>query len=216
MNNLAKNILKILIFVSFLGLYPLVLYLANQSPSFQDMILWLQQYQTIFLIALLFLKSISIIYPPLPGNLFTLGSIPIVGWEWAYAVDILGSTSGATISYFLGKKYGEPILRWAIGTRLTSKLTAIKIRAGNQIGAAFFLRLASGGMLSDGLSWGASLIKFQYRSFIIGYILSHLLTTLPVFYLLSLSISVKSWTIIVPTVFIAWFIIYKFKGRYFE
>lgn len=216
MNNLAKNILKIIAVASFLGLYPLAFYLADQSSSFQSMIIWLQQYQALFLVSLLFLKAISIIYPPLPGNLFTLGSIPIVGWEWAYTIDILGSTSGATISYFLGKKYGEPILRWAIGEKLTAKITSIKIKSNNQIAAAFFLRLASGGMLSDGLSWGASLVKFRYVPFMVGYIISHILTTLPIFYLISLSISIKSWAIILPTILVAWFIIYKFKGKYFE
>jgi hypothetical protein len=71
-------------------------------------------------------------------------------------------------------------------------------------------------MLSDGLAWGGSLLGFRFIPFFFGYIVSHLITTLPVFFILSLSSQVKSWIIFIPLVIIAWLLIIKFKGRYFE
>ena len=122
----------------------------------------------------------------------------------------------ATVSYFLGKKYGYTILKKVVGKFLADKIRAIKLKQRNQIEAALFLRFASGGLLSDGLAWGASLIGFRYVPFITGYIVSHFATTLPIFYLISASISYHSWLIGGVGVIVAWMILYRFKGRYFE
>ena len=216
MTTLVKRIIKILVIVAFIFLAPAVVYFTTQSQGVHGLISTIQQYRGAFLVLLLVAKSVSIIYPPLPGAILTLGAIPVVGWQWAYTIDILGSTTGATIAYFLGQKYGEPILRWAISEKFTNKLTSIKVKEEGQFWTAFMLRIASGGMLSDGLAWGASLIKLRYPPFIVGYLSSHLLTTLPVFYLLSLSISVKSWIYLLPAALVAIILIYKFKGKYFE
>ena len=189
---------------------------VTNTHSFAQLVQIVQSNKLLFLVSLFFGKSASIVYPPLPGAILTLGSIPLVGWKWAYFIDIIGSITGATIAYFLGKKYGVTLLNWALGITITQKITSIKLKKRNQIESAFILRIAAGGLLSDGLAWGASLIKLNYLPFIIGYILSHLLTTLPLFYLLSLSISVESWIIVLPVAIVAIIILYKLKGRYFE
>ncbi len=216
MSTVFNITLKVIVIALFLGIAPLLVHFFNDSTSVHSVIVTLQAHQAVFLVALLLGKALSIIYPPLPGAILSLSAIPVVGWAWAYTIDILGSLIGSSISYFLGKKYGEPILKWAIGERFTTKVTSIRVKPGNQMVATFMLRIASGGMLSDGLAWGASLIGLRYRSFITGYLASHVLTTLPIFYLLSLSLNIKSWIILVPITVAAWLIIYKFKGKYFE
>jgi uncharacterized membrane protein YdjX (TVP38/TMEM64 family) len=199
----------------FLGVPSLLIILVSQSQATQFLDL-LRANETTFLVSLLVGKSISIVYPPLPGAVLTMGSIPIVGWQRAYLVDIFGSSFGATAAYFLGRKYGVKLLRWAVGEKIANKVLGVKIKKRNQVETTFMLRLASGGILSDGLAWGASLIGLRYPAFIIGYLMSHLLTTLPIFYFLSVSIELKSWIVAIPAAVIAWFLIYKLKGRYFE
>ena len=190
--------------------------LASQSEIVISLSSTVQSHLPLYLVALLILKTSSIVYPPLPGVVLTLASIPLIGWERAYFIDITGSTIGATISFFLGKKYGSSILTRVIGKSLADKIVSVKLKQKNQIEAAIFLRFASGGMLSDGLAWGASLIGFKYPPFIIGYVISHVITTLPVFYLVAASISFDSWIVVASVAILAWFIIFKFKGRYFE
>lgn len=214
-----ENVKKILSKFGFIFLFILPAILIqqmSQSETFLDIAFAVQSHIVVYFLALFVLKALSIIYPPLPGVIFTIASIPLIGWKLAYYADILGSSFGATVSYFLGKKYGYAILKKVVGKFLADKIQAIKLKQRNQIEAALFLRFASGGLLSDGLAWGASLIGFRYVPFIIGYIVSHVATTLPVFYLISASVSYQSWIIGGVGVIIAWLILYKFKGRYFE
>lgn len=170
----------------------------------------------LYLLAIASVKAISIIYPPLPGVAFTLASIPLIGWERAYVLDIIGSVAGASASYFLGKTYGVTILNRVLGHSLTAKIAQVTLKPINQIEAAVMLRLAAGGLLSDGLAWGASLIGFRFAPFVIGYTISHLLTTAPVFYALGASLSIDSWVVFLSITAAAWLVIYRFKGRYFE
>lgn len=170
----------------------------------------------LFLVAVTLAKAASIVYPPLPGVVFTITAIPLVGWEFAYLIDMIGSLIGAATSYFLGQKYGTSILHRVLGNALTNKITKIKLKPINQIEAAIMLRLAAGGLLSDGLAWGASIIGFRFKPFIFGYAISHVLTTAPVFYALGASLSLHSWALFLAVAGLSWLVIFKFKGRYFE
>ncbi len=189
---------------------------AAHTKAVQDFSSVVQLHLPLYLIALLLIKAVSIVYPPLPGAAFTLGSLPLIGWQLAYVVDVLGSFLGATLAFYLGKKYGYTLLNHILGKTLTDKIATIKLKPQNQVEASICLRLAVGGMLSDGLAWGASLIGFRYLPFIIGYLLSHTIVTLPIFYFIAAAISFNSWLILGTIMILAWLVIYLFKGRYFE
>ncbi len=103
-----------------------------------------------------------------------------------------------------------------VGQPLTEKIRHTQLKRTNQVEAAIVLRFATGGLLSDGLAWGASLIGFRYKSFIVGYLISHIITTLPIFYLVGVSMSFDSWIAVAAVAITAWLVMYKFKGRYFE
>ncbi|MDZ7586725.1 MAG: hypothetical protein U0946_03130 [Patescibacteria group bacterium] len=169
-----------------------------------------------FILMIILAKAMSIVYPPLPGIILTLAMIPILGWYKAYLVELLGSLLGVTAAYWLGYKYGVKIIDWIAGKTLLNKIKAIKLKPGNQFEAAFVLRTASGGTLSDVLAWGASLIGLRYWPYLLGHLANHLLATLPIFLLLGFSIKLHSWLIVVPVMILAWWLIWKFKGRYFE
>jgi uncharacterized membrane protein YdjX (TVP38/TMEM64 family) len=193
-----------------------ILQFAAQTKEVQELAVAIQAHLPIYLITLLGLKAFSIIYVPLPGAAFTLASLPLIGWQVAYLIDILGSALGATLAFYLGKKYGFSILNKILGRTIATKIAAIKLKPKNQFEAAIFLRLAMGGMLSDGLAWGASLIGFRYVPFMIGYLVAHIITTLPVFYIVASAISFNSWVVVGSVMLVSWLIMYKFKGRYFE
>ncbi len=175
-----------------------------------------QRNLVLYVPSLVLLKASSIVYPPLPGVVLTLASVPLIGWEPAYVIDIIGSGLGASTAYFLGKKYGYAILEKVVGQPLTEKIRHTQLKRTNQVEAAIVLRFATGGLLSDGLAWGSSLIGFRYKSFIVGYLISHIITTLPIFYLVGVSMSFDSWIIVSAVTITAWLVMYKFKGRYFE
>ena len=205
-----------IVFFLFLLLPAFLIQIAAQSGLFLEYFENIRAYLPVYLIVLLFLKLSSIVYPPLPGALFTVSSIPIIGWQLAYFIDVAGSCLGAIIAYLLGKRYGYTILTKVLGQNLTQKVIAIKLKPRNQIEAAFVLRFAAGGILSDGLAWGASLIGFKLLPFMIGYLTSHILITLPIFYFIGVSISFDSWLLFLLATLTAWLLLFKFKGRYFE
>ncbi|MCA9392049.1 hypothetical protein KC614_02485 [candidate division WWE3 bacterium] len=208
---LSKGLLVVVFIVPLIAIR-----LASGTDFVINLSATIQQHRLIYLVALFCTKTISIIYPPLPGIVATVASIPFVGWEAAYVTDILGSLTGASITFYLGKRYGLSILNHVLGEKITSKVKTIQLKDQNQIEAAIFLRFAAGGLLSDALSWGASLIGFSYISLIAGYIIFHLITILPVFIILSTSISVQTGIIGAVMFFVAWLVIIKFNGRYFE
>ena len=175
-----------------------------------------RHYFFLYVLVVFFLKSISIVYPPLPGSLFTVASIPFVGWQVAYAIDFVGSVFGALVSFLLGKKYGEKLLRLMLGDYIAQKVLAIKLKEKNQVESAVVLKIASGGVLSDGLAWGASLIGFKLQPFLLGYAISHVAVTLPIFYLLGASVEIQSGLIVGVLMLAASGLIFYFKGRYFE
>ena len=76
-NVIAKRInLILLVFVTILSV---VLYLwFIKLPIFQHFVLWVQQNLLLYFLFLIFLKILGIVWPPLPGGLFTLGSIPAI------------------------------------------------------------------------------------------------------------------------------------------
>ncbi len=193
-----------------------LLQLWAKTESVHQLIEVIHRYLPLFLIVVMLTKAASIVYPPLPGVVFTLTAIPLVGWELAYLIDMIGSLIGASASYFMGKKYGTTILNRVLGKTLTTKIAKITLKPINQIEAAVMLRLAAGGLLSDGLAWGASIIGFRFKPFVVGYAISHVLTTAPVFYALGASLSLHSWALFLAVAGLSWLVIFKFKGRYFE
>jgi len=194
----------------------IVIHFGSTSNLVVELTSKIQTFLPLYVISLLIFKAVSIIYPPLPGIAVTLASVPLIGWPLAYVTDIVGGALGASVSFFLGKKYGFTILQKMVGETATKKLKTIKLKQKNQVEASVFFRFSSGGMLSDALSWGASLIGFRYAPFISGYVISHLLTTLPIFYLFGMTISTSLWVLIGLTLIIAWIVIFRLRSRYFE
>lgn len=174
------------------------------------------EHVALVVIILVIVKSLAIVYPPLPGSIVSLSALPFIGWQWAYLADILGSFIGSSIAYHLGKRFGKQLMHLVMGERITDKLLVIKIKKGRQVQTAYMLRLASAGVISDGFSWAAYDIGYHYTPFQIGYMLSHVTTTLPIFYMLGASLSFASWILIVPVMVIAWLLLYRFKGSFFE
>src|SRR3989337_132416 len=95
-----------------INLISVVLYLwFIKLPIFQHFVLWVQQNLLLYFLFLLFIKILGILWPPLPGGLFTLGSIPAIGWELAYIADLVGSVIGSSGAFFMGRRYGPKLLR---------------------------------------------------------------------------------------------------------
>lgn len=194
----------------------LVYYLFSKSVYFEIFTSWSRQNLFLFIIVLFFLKIMGIVWPPLPGGVFTLAAIPFIGWFPAYLVDFAGSLAGSSIAFLIGKKYGYPFLEKLFDKNTIDKIRNLKIKPNREIEAITTLRIFTGSLFLEAICYGAGLLNVRFFSFFVGSIISHIIVGIPSFYLIgglfnlnNLIFGILGFVIIIP-------IFIKLKGRYLE
>jgi uncharacterized membrane protein YdjX (TVP38/TMEM64 family) len=202
-----------LIFLVFVGSYTWF----SQTQYFEIVKGVAQNNKIAFIFILIIVKILSIIWPPLPGGLFTLGSIPFIGWPGAYFADFTGSWIGSSIAYFLGKKYGFSLLDKLFNEEIIKRIKSIKVKESKQTELVIVLRVFTGSIFLEAISYGAGIIGIKFSSFFLGSVISHIIVGVPV-YMFAQKALVSPQNIVFNIVLIAiiFAILYKVKGRYFE
>lgn len=203
----------------FVGIFIVTLvifYWFFKSPYFLIVDTWVKANTILYVIYLFIYKSIGVLFPPIPAGLVTMASIPFLGWFNAYLVDFFGSIFGGSIAYFLGKKYGHPLLIKILGNELTEKIEKIKIKKDKEIESVFVYRIALGSTILEAIYYGAGFLRVGFNNFVIGSTLSHIIVGVPSFYLASNILNGQNILLtVLLTVFGIIFVVYT-KGRYFE
>lgn len=206
-----KNIFLLgIVALGTLGLY---LWFIRQ-PIFQVFIDWGQQSLLLYITILTLLKALALLWPPLPGGLLTLGSIPVIGWFYAALADIIGSLIGASLAFLIAKRYGYWFLQKILDQRIIEKIRNFKIAKHKEFEAIFFLRLFTG-VISEVVSYGCGIVGIRYRNFVFATFLASLLD-LPLFYLASNVFAGENIFLNIALIIIFGFIFWRLKGRYFE
>ncbi|MEK7100225.1 MAG: VTT domain-containing protein [Patescibacteria group bacterium] len=193
-----------------------IFYWFFKSPYFLIVDTWVKANIVLYVIYLFIYKSIGVLFPPIPAGLVTMASIPFLGWFNAYLVDFFGSLFGGIIAYFLGKKYGHPLLNKILGSDLTEKIEKVKIKKDKEIEGVFVYRLAFGSTILEAIYYGAGFLKIGFKNFLIGSTLSHIVIGVPSFFLANNILNGQNITFtIILTIVGIMFVIFT-KGRYFE
>lgn len=187
----------------------------TKSPYFETFNLWTQQNLLLFYTTLLLAKVLAIVWPPLPGGLFTLGSIPFIGWFQSFLVDFVGGLTGASIAYFLGRKYGYPFLKKLFNDKLIQKIRETRIKPHREMESIFIGRIAGNGNLMELVCYGAGVLKVRFKNFFVASFLAGLLS-LPVYYLGGNLFSKNSMLAGVIIGALTLLLFWKLKGRYVE
>ncbi len=214
MEHIKKSKHLVAVFVIATATLVFYFWLVKQ-PYFADFILWAQRYLVLYFCILVFFKALAIVWPPLPGGLFTLASVAVVGWKVAFAGQVVGGLLGGSIAYFLGKKYGYWLLEIFFDEVVIDKVKKIKIYNHREFEAIFFLRLFTT-TISEAISYGSGLIGIKFRSFFLATMFAFVFE-MPLFYLASsiLNGGNNFWLSgIIVLIFGGAF--YLLKGRYFE
>lgn len=177
---------------------------------------WSAENPLSFFLLLTTIKIIGIIWPPLPGGLMTIGSIPLLGWYNAYFIDLVGSIIGSSLAYYIGKKYGYKLLSKLFDEKIVDRIKNIKVKKEREIEATFTLRLIGGNTIMEAVCYGAGLLKIKYRNFLIGTIASHMLLGIPTFYFAGNFLRARNIALNAVLALITVYLIWKIKGRYFE
>lgn len=205
-------ILMLLVFIVTAGAY----FIFAQTSQFKEFVNWTQDNIVLYSLFLVSVKILGVVYPPIPGGIFTLASIPIFGWWGAYVVDFIGSILGGTICYLLGKKYGYKLLEKVFDQEVIHKIELLKVKKEKELEAIIVWRLLSGGTIVEAIYYGAGLLKVSFINFLLGTTISHVIVGIPSFYLGGAIMSSQNIILNVLLLAISIAVLYKVRGRYFE
>lgn len=188
----------------------------TKTPQFQSFYNWSQQNVLIFCLVVFSIKVIGTVYPPLPGGLFTLAAIPIIGWFPAYLIDFFGSMVAGSIDYYLGKKYGLKLISKLFDPTVTKKVQNLKIKPHKEIESIFALRFLLGSAIMEAINYGAGILNIKYKNFLIGSLVAHIAQGVPAYYLSQSIYQGKYGLLSLVLIILNFTIFFKIKGRYFE
>lgn len=185
------------------------------SPYFAGFVVWAQKNLLIYFSVLLFIKIAGIVWPPIPGGLLTLGSIPVLGWPLAYSADFIGSMIGSSAAYFLARKYGLDFMKKIFDEDTIEKITKVRIKPHREIESIFLFRFF-GGTIIEVICYGAGLLRVRYSNYLIATVLSHMALGIPAFYLTRNILVGRGILINLSLAILMVILFFKLKHRYFE
>ncbi len=115
-------------------------------------------------------RAISIIIAPLPGGILSFAFIPILGWFWAWMYGSVGVIIGATIAFYIARRFREPAVSRFIPLK---KLHAWeeKLSERTEFLAFVGVRITTGPIM-DFISYIAGLSKISYKKFILATVIA--------------------------------------------
>jgi len=171
------------IFISLVWIFSAFGYVWLIKQPFAQQYSYLAQNHKISLfIGLVIIKIAGLVYPPIPGGIFNLAAIPFLGWPLAYLSDLTGTVIGATIDFYLAKKYGIKLLTKMFDENTVEKIKAIKIKTNRQTEFSLMMTTTSRLLLTEASYYAAGLLKLNPYKFMAGAIVSHLLFGVPGYY----------------------------------
>ena len=185
------------------------------SQYFEGFKTWSQSNIILYVSVLLLIKIIGIIWPPIPGGIFTLASVPILGWKLAFAVDYCGSLIGSSAAFFVARRWGWDFIDKIFDSDTLEKIKKIKIKKNKEIESIFLMRVF-GGTIIEAVCYGAGILGVGYKNYFIATALSHPPLGIPLFYLAHSILNGKGAFLSILFLCIAFAIFYKLKHRYFE
>lgn len=142
-------------------------------PKYQsEIISFTVSYPLFAPIIIIFWRIIAIIIPPLPGGVLSFAFVPIIGWFGAYVYGEIGVVVGATLAFFIARKFREPVAAKFVPIQILYTWED-KLSKKQEFFAFLGLRIAAASVM-DFISYGAGLSKISYRKFILATVIAEL------------------------------------------
>lgn len=202
--------LTIVILIAF-TLYYFTLF--QNTPYYQSLESWAFAHPFELYFILFVIKVLGILWPPLPGGYFNFIALPIYGWFVAYTIDFFGGLVGASLTYYIARKWGRTFLKHIFSDTLLEKISSLHIKPGKEIESIVFFRFTASGF-AEFVCYGAGLLKLNFTRYIIGTALSHLLVGIPLYYFADLLLIDRNFLISIPLFIVGAIMIFLFKDRY--
>tara|TARA_Y100001968_G_scaffold91827_1_gene82587 strand:+ start:2076 stop:2600 length:525 start_codon:yes stop_codon:yes gene_type:complete len=129
-------------------------------------------------IAILILRSTSIIIPALPGTAYSILAGTLLGFNKGYLVICIADIISCNISFFLSRKYGGNIIR-----RITSERMANKIEKLSKKHLEDNFILMTGLLMTgifDFISYTIGLTKVKWNKYFLALVISVIVSNIPI------------------------------------
>lgn len=211
-----KDYKHTLLFVSILILITLAYVWFINSLHFQPFIDWSKNHLALLFTTLVLIKIIGILWPPLPGGYFTIASIPAIGWIYAYGADLLGTVIGASLAYYIGKRYGFAALSKIFDKKILQKIKAVKIKKHRELEMMLALRLIGGSTLTEAVCYAAGLLGVRFKNFAISILGPHIVFVIPAYYYAESIFKTKNVLMSYLLILISIPLLIKLRKRYLQ
>ncbi|HMQ02000.1 MAG TPA: VTT domain-containing protein [Candidatus Doudnabacteria bacterium] len=199
------------VFIFFLAAYS---YLVG-TPYFDAFELWAEDNYWRLVGFLLILKIVGIVWPPIPGVIPLIGSIPVLGWFPALLIDAIGYMIGSTIAFYLARSYGIIVIHKLFGESGVKQVEKFRIKPERELEAISLMKIFGGG-IGEFISYAAGVTRMRFINFFWGNLISIIVVSLPLFYFFSFAFSENNLLYALVPLGIGLLLFYLLRRRYFE
>jgi len=215
-NPKTKTII-VVVTTAFITIFALVIYYwFLTTPKYKTFETYMNDRFWIYFFIMIVTRTISVIYPPIPGYFITWGAIPIFGWEWAYTADLIANLIGGSVAFKLGKVYGKKIIKSILGNNALEKITKVKVKKNREAEGIFMLRCAMSGTLPEISYYVAGVLNVSFKNFLISLVLSHFVCVMTIYYIFKDFGNGRNLFFAIPIFLTILIIGIKARKRYFE
>lgn len=141
----------------------------------------LQTYPLLGPLIFIIIRSLAVIFPPIPGIILDAMGIAFFGWKLGFIYAEIGIVGGAMVAFWIARKYREPVVRRFVALqKLHTWEDTLSER--KKFWSLVGLRFITGPLLFDYINYVAGLTKINPFKFFIATIIGSLPVMIPIYY----------------------------------
>lgn len=148
-----------------------IIYIASNSYV-DDLIKIINDNPLIGPVLLIAWRVIGIIVPAIPAGVVSFAVVPVFGWFKTYLYTLSGILIGTSISFFLARRFKEPLVTKFVPLKKLHKLED-KLSERKRFAAIFVIRLFTVPVM-DFSSYAAGLTRISFPKFFLATLISSL------------------------------------------
>lgn len=162
-----------LIFLVLLLLITILILIFLVSKNFSaDIVLIFNSQPYIGPVILIFWRILGILVPAIPAGIVSFAAVPIFGWLATYIYTLTGILMGTSISFWLARKFREPLVGKFVPLKKLHKLEG-ELSERKRFMAIVALRLFTVPVM-DFSSYAAGLTRISFPKFFLATLLASL------------------------------------------
>ena len=166
------------------------------------------------IIFFIIVRAIAIIIPPIPGIIVDLPGTIYFGWPLGFIYGEIGIMLGATVSFFIAKKFREPLVKKFVSLQKIHTWED-KLSENDKFWTLFSIRLVANPLFFDVISYAAGLTKIRFSRFFIATFFSNIPYMFLIYYFgeISFNMGIYYFISFILALLIIWAVFGKFINK---